>query len=277
MKAQMRQKEEVSPPEQDTGPEEAHPATSTPGTTQKEESTSTTSAKASAFLVDDGPEESVGERPSVSCGGETRGKMLQRHKRVRRSDCVCGGLPQLSGRGASTTLMVSECIHPRGLPLRVLPSSTHRTASISSAAAHPPFPGCQEAKSLKEQVKRLGKKGREEAAALQQALDAAHQQDLEAMARAEEESMSQGMESLALGPGAAPPGGEALKPTKAQRKRQQRAAAEVWHLVIFSCTSPPNACPGVHGHSHRGRTHEMAAQADELRPYALMDDCWGVL
>ncbi|KAL6766376.1 hypothetical protein ACKKBG_A35785 [Auxenochlorella protothecoides x Auxenochlorella symbiontica] len=164
MKAQMRQKEEVSLPEQDTGPEEAHPATSAPGTTQKEESTSTTSAKASAFLVDDGPEESAGERPSVSCGGETRGKMLQRHKR--------------------------------------------------------------EAKSLKEQVKRLGKKGREEAAALQQALDAAHQQDLEAMARAEEESMSQGMESLALGPGAAPPGGEALKPTKAQRKRQQRAAAE---------------------------------------------------
>ncbi|KFM27686.1 OTU domain-containing protein 6B [Auxenochlorella protothecoides] len=126
MKAQMRQKEEVSPPEQDTGPEEAHPATSTPGTTQKEESTSTTSAKASAFLVDDGPEESVGERPSVSCGGETRGKMLQRHKRAEREARIAAELAD-----ADDSLRVQEeeamssTLGPLGLAIHEIAPDGH--------------------------------------------------------------------------------------------------------------------------------------------------------
>lgn len=98
-------------------------------------------SKAAAFLKDPEPaaaSDSDDSDEDGEGGPETRGKMLQRHKRVRRR---------------------RRCLLPE--PPLELANASERPHTT------PPLAGPQEQKALKDKVKKLGKKGKDEAARLE--------------------------------------------------------------------------------------------------------------
>lgn len=192
-----------------------------------------TSSKASAFLLSTGGDE--GESGSDAeegaqartAAGETRGQLAQRHKKV----AVRGGLAAAACRStcACTCTVKTPCaqggdgLGPTGTPSR----RSHPAPTC--ALQQPPSPSlvaAQEQKALKDQVKRLGKKGKEEGARLQAEMDARHAKELAELEEAAPGSTPDaGLASLTLeeGQGTEP----APRQTKAARKKAQKAAKEV--------------------------------------------------